>query len=220
MKTRFREFFLLAPLLFAAYPMAPLSGQIVLAVGGGATIAKTTVDAHGITASTDSRVGITVGASATFLLSERIGLQVGGSYVQKGLTRTIVTFNPITVEAAADYVEVALLVKPSFPVTEGTVHLLLGPALGINVKCEVSEDGRAIPDPGCSGPDAVKSTDFGVVGGVGFRFKMVWADLTYTVALSDISDREVELFRPVVSEFYGKNRAFSIRAGVAFRVGG
>ena len=165
----------------------------------------------------DSRLGLTLGGAVTFPLSEKVGLQIGGAYVQKGHTFDAGPFGKA--DAALDYLEVAALAKPSFPLTlmegrESSFHLLLGPAFGFQLRCELSVDGETVED-GCSGADAISSTDFGVAGGLGVQVGRFSLDLTYTLGLANVADPETDEY----GDTSAKNRVFSIQAGFSFPVG-
>jgi len=197
------------------HPTAPLAGQTLVSVAGGASISKVSFSEGGLTVTPDSRIGITAGASVTKPLAGNVGLQIGGAYVQKGFSIDQELFGEtFTVTSKIDYLEITVLAKPSFSLQEtlgrqASFHLLAGPAMGINAGCSAELNGEPVE---CS-EDGVEpsSMDVGLLGGIGVQLNRIRLDLTYTLGLSNAADD---------TETTVRNRSLVIQAGAVIPVGG
>ena len=188
-----------------------VSAQVTLAVRGGPSIAS----AAG--ASADRRTGLNIGASVTFPLSGNRGIQVGGAYVQKGVTET--TEQGVKVTAAIDYIEFPVLLRIGIP-TAGAIspHFFVGPAVSFEADCkaEVSQGGISIAVD-CNELDVdTKSIDFGAVGGVGVDIS---ATSTVAVTLDVLYNRGIAGFDLPCCRASSKHRVWSILVGAAFPIG-
>lgn len=218
MTTRSIQALLTSALLLCTsiHSTAPLAGQTLVSIGGGASISKMSFSGGGLTLTPDSRIGITLGASVAMPLAGSVGLQIGGAYVQKGYSIDQEFFGEtFTATAKIDYFEITVLAKPSFSLQEtmgreASFHLLAGPALGIEAGCSFEMGDEAGE---CSGEGGVEpsSMDFGFLAGLGFQLSRARLDLTYTLGLSNAGDD---------AETTIKNRSLSIQAGVIVPVGG
>ncbi len=251
---KYRQRFLLLMSVMALTALAlpvPLFGQSVgdtqltkqttLTIRGGASLATwggSGVDQLGDEAAVESRTGFNVGASVAFPLSDRFGLQLGGTYVQKGAR---FGFGPdpdyfgfdlgsLQVETNVDYIELSALGKASVPFgsppSRTSVYVLAGPAVAFKANCKVRAFGISA---GCdeAEEEQFKTIDFGVAGGIGAEMAIaekltVSLDLLYTLGLqsinhsgegSDASDDFDDDFDEV------KNRAFTIQVGLGFPFG-
>ena len=200
---------------------APVLGQVNVSVRGGASLATLGGSAADSIPSKGNRTGLNVGATATFGLSENMGLQLGLGYAQKGVAMS---------EAGAeitfglDYIEVPVLLQIGIP-TQGSFspHVYLGGSVAFESKCEIGvsfggiSGAVACDEPASEFQLATKSTEFGAVGGVGASIAAgeslsITLDVLYNLGLSSVDDST-----PAESL---KNRAWSFLAGVSFPLGG
>ncbi len=165
----------------------------------------------------DSRTGINVGASATFPLSESVGVRIGGAYVQKGAHGGDADFE---VTLSLDYIEFSSLLKANFPFrnTSASMYVLAGPSVAFEANCESSfSDGVSTTTINCTELRFDTNTiDFGATGGAGFEFAIPMGMILslevlytrgFTSAADEWDDDDV------------KNRAFTVWGGFAFPVG-
>ncbi len=121
---------------------APAIGQTTLSLTGGANIASADVDNEsaavpGLTSVTR----ISLGLAADFAFSDRLGMQLGGRYAQKGVG---IEFNEEGVNAESrielDYLEFTALGRLRFPLAGDrlSLHLLTGPAVAVETGCGLS----------------------------------------------------------------------------------
>lgn len=199
-------------LLLAA--AAPLSAQTVLGLNAGVNVATLGGDD---VPDASNRTGLNVGVSFLFPVGENVGLYVGGSYSQKGAE---LSEPPLTLTVSANYIEIPVLLRYGFE-GSGTVgaHFYGGGALGIEAKCEIeATDGTTTASADCSEADIeTKTFDFGLVGGFGLDFGVsetldLTLDVFYTLGLVSVDDTA-----PDPGDV--KNRAFTIRAGLAIPIG-
>ena len=205
--------FLLGALCALAFP---LQAQTVLGVHLGVNIAELGGDDI---SGGDSRTGLNIAGSVTFPLGESLALHTGAGYSQKGLTESDEGFD---VAIKLDYIEIPVLLRFAFP-TEGAlgVHIMGGAAIGIEASCKLeASSGSSSASVDCDDPEvdlATKTFDMGLMGGFGAslgltdRLDLV-VDLLYNLGLTSIEDSGAGADV--------KNRAFTLRAGVAIPVGG
>jgi len=112
-----RPSLVLPVVLFILATASPVLAQTTLSLTGGLNRTTMTADPpDGIVWRSESLTRMSVGLAATFPASERIGLQLGVAYAQKGgrlsgLDGDIL----VTTEIALDYFEFSLLAVPTFP---------------------------------------------------------------------------------------------------------
>lgn len=196
-------------LFLLAMPMFPLSAQTVLGIRGGVNIATLNEDGA------DNRTGVNLGVAVDVPLSESLGLQFGGFYSQKGAQDEV---GGATATIALDYIEIPALLRYDLPASGGaSVHFLLGPAVAFEASCNAeAADASASVSFDCdeAGIDS-KSIDFGAMGGLGLDIGIseslrLTVEGLYNLGLISIDDAGGDT----------KNRAFTIRAGVGFPLGG
>lgn len=192
---------------------APLSAQTTLGLYGGVNIANLGGDDI---QDTESRTGLNLGASVLVPLGENVGLFLGGGYSQKGAN---VSDPEVDGKFTLGYIEFPVLLRYGFPTSSAVgVHVYGGGAVALETSCEIEgSDGSVTVTVDCDevGLDT-RSTDFGLVGGAGVDIEVsdrvdLIVDLFYTLGLTSIPDT------PEDEDV--KNRAFTIRAGVAIPLG-
>lgn len=198
-------------------------GQTTIAIQGGlsrATIGGDDASEEGV--DVDARSGIKVGASATIPIQDKFSLRFGSEYVQKGFQGDIDDFfgiDNVSFGLNLDYIELSGLGAFNLMPSESTasVYMLAGPAVGINVKCEVvAGDGSTTVKEDCGDEDLdTKTLDLGITGGIGtemaFSEGMTFSvELLYTLGVQSFSSIEGDDI---------KNRAITLQAGVGFPIG-
>lgn len=167
-------------------------------VGGGIKVGVNLATLSGFNdASTTQRVGITAGGFMTFGLAPLITFEpevlfsMQGSKLHFGTSGTIVSSDAT---AKLDYVQVPLLLRIGNSGKAGaSLYAVAGPTLGILVR----DDGVA---------DQLKSTDFGVVAGVGVTVSRLLLEGRYTAGLTDFNKGGTVY----------KNRVLSLLVGLHF----
>ncbi len=204
----------LAIVLLAMIPGA-VSAQAELGVRAGLNVASLNSTGN---EEVSSRTTVNVGAFLTIPVSSVFGIQIVASFSEKGADRGA---GGASATVDIGYLQIPVLAKISLP-TPGKVgvHFLVGPTFGIRTNCtSMDEGGQSIDCDDSSGPsgDVVKSTDIGVLVGAGLDISVapktsLLVELQYEYGLSDIVDSGVN-----GTEL--KNRAFSILAGLSFKLG-
>ena len=154
-----------------------------------------------------------------------LGIQLGGSYVRRGSTFSILQLGDIIYEL--NYAEFSALAKARVPLMGERVslHLLAGPTVGMEVSCEGTivatlqpitiVDECADEGPGDTIDTPTTALDFGVAGGAGVEVRIVERvglslELLYTLGLRSIYDGPLD--QTV------KNRAMTVQAGLVFPI--
>ena len=205
----------------------PAFGQVSIAVTGGVNIASLDISTGSDFApDLKSVTRLSIGLAANIPASDGWGLQLGGSYSQKG-GRFEISEQGVNAESRVetDYLEFTVLGRAQFPVSGDRVsaHLLAGPALALESSCQLTAKATG-PGGGtfefaedCDGDIGLdRSTyDFGLAGGGGLEIKL--ADtlgmsfgLLYTYGLLDLDKSD--------SDFM-KQRALTLRAGLVYSIG-
>ena len=186
-----------------------LAAQATLSLRGGPSIA-TLSDHDGW----DARTGLSVGALVTFGISQDLGIQIGGSYVQKGAAFSNLGFDA---RLAIDYIEVPVLLRLGVP-TSGAVspHFFVGPTVSFVASCEAEI--LLFDKSDCTkGVARIKSIDFGGMAGVGLDLATSGALAVTLDALYNLGFSSLNNAAGLAGD--GKNRAWSIVAGVGFPIG-
>lgn len=143
---------------------------------------------------TDSKTGFLVGAFAGIGIAANWRIQPEISYIQKGAKvegSDVATGEPLTVTTDIDYLELLLPVGIDLAVEGETVQprLYVGPTFAFALSCEVDPD---TGDPPRDCKDDIKSSDFGIVFGIGVELGSgpgaFLADLRYDYGIADIND--------------------------------
>jgi hypothetical protein len=161
---------------------------------------------------TKTRVGFAAGAFVELRISPSFAIQPEGMFVVKGGKAEA---TGATAKAKLSYVEVPLLAKFRIPAKgngqQFSPHLYGGPFIAFKVDCSISgTDGTTTISGSCDDNDIhIKSTDFGVVFGVGVEVGRAMIDARYDLGLSKIVDESTD--NDV------KNRTLYLLVGWSFR---
>ena len=207
--------------LLAGLAADPATGQVTLGVKAGASMSDLVVSGVGVN-SQEGRNGFTGGASLTLPVPGPIALQLEASYLQKGATFSLLQLGDV--DLWLDYVQVAALAKARLPIggSRTSVYLLAGPAIAWEKSCDVTITlvlQPIIQMGNCEDEEVrtrTKNVDFAVSGGAGVLLGVTGGmglslDVLYTRGLRSIYDGELD--------WTGHNRAFSVQAGLVFRIG-
>ena len=218
---------LLIPVLFSVCAAIPVVGQTTAVLHAGVTSAR--LERAGEDDNSDgSRIGVSLGGAVTAGVLPNLGLQFGGTYIQRGASIGVLAddiVNAFYADLKLDYIELSALAKARVPLGTASLHLLAGPTLSFEVRCATdltyslggdrveSDSGRDYSDVACAERDYgigvadTEAIELGVAGGIGTDFPVgvatrVSLDLLYRLGLS-------EVFADA------KNRAVTLRAGVS-----
>ena len=199
------------------------SGQVLTLTGG--------VVRAGSSESSDTGLGLVIGGHFSVPVADRFSLQAGATYTQRfvdgfafqgfsGVTQTITE-----IQTRIDYLEIPILLKVNFladaPISP---HVLLGPAVGIKVRCIVktttsffdpfgaslSADETEASCPDNAAPRAVQ-----IDGRVGLG-----VDVEVSSGLTAVADVSYSLgLTTIFPDSSGKSRALIVRVGVALPIG-
>lgn len=222
---------LLVPALFSVGAAMPVTGQTTAVVHAGVTSAR--VGGAGENDSSDgSRIGVSLGGAVTVGVLPNLGMQLGGTYLQKGASIGVLAddiVNAFYADLKLDYIELSALAKARLPVGAASLHLLAGPTLSVEVRCVTdltyslggdtveSDSGRDYSDVACAERDYgigvadTEAIEFGVAGGIGTEFPVgvstrISLDLLYRLGLSKAFAN-------------AKNRAITLGAGISIPIG-
>ncbi|MGB4704314.1 MAG: porin family protein [Candidatus Saccharicenans sp.] len=162
-----------------------------------------------------TKQGIAGGASLEIGLIKGFSLQPEILYVQKGakITANIEGID-ITLKANIDYIEIPLLLKYNLISGGLTIpSVYAGPFIGFNRKAEFVISAPGYPEEREDIKDEIKSTEYGLVFGVGLTQKLglfrVTLDARYDLGLSNIYEGED-------GPNYIKTRTWLFMAGISF----
>ena len=215
-----RESMLLVVTFHSLMAAGSASGQVLTLTGG--------VVRAGSSESGDTGLGLVIGGHFSVPVADRFSLQAGATYTQRfvdgfafsGGTQTITE-----IQTRIDYIEIPILLKVSF-LADARIspHVLLGPAVGIKVRCIVktttsffdpfgaslSADETEASCPDNAAPRAVQidgRAGLGVDVEVSSGLTAV-ADVSYSLGLTTI-----------FPDSSGKSRALIVRVGLALPIG-
>ena len=184
------------------YQLGPVAGANLFTFGGSdATGAKT-------------RTAFYVGAALRAPLGGGgVFLEPQVLYSQEGAKYTDPTIGTLTLKSA--YLEVPILLGIDFGHGSSvTPHLFAGPAIGVNMSCDLEVTNGSITTSGACKDNGLtlKTLDLGVTGGGGITMPIgrstFLIDARYTLGLTDIT-----------SGSNLKNQGFSVGAGLTIPVG-
>lgn len=161
-----------------------------------------------------TKQGIAGGASLEIGLIKGFSLQPEILYVQKGakITANIEGID-ITLKANIDYIEIPLLLKYNLISGLTIPSVYAGPFIGFNRKAEFVISAPGYPEEREDIKDDIKSTEYGLVFGVGLTQKLglfrVTLDARYDLGLSNIFEGED-------GPNYIKTRTWLFMAGISF----
>ena len=239
-----KSLLLLLPVTLVLALGTPASAQTTLSLMGGMN--RTSLD-FDLPAEADFLQPVnrmSVGLTSTFPVSDRFGIQLGGTYSQKGGSFDFVELFRLLsgmaivpedfmsemegVDVAAnlkmDYIELTAMAEVRFPLSGERVsaHLMAGPALALRSSCQFRMSIRGPDTPSVDqsedcdsvGLDA-RGLDFGLGGGAGLM-----------MGLTDKLDARVGVLYTLglldISENDSetwKHRALTLRAGLGYRIG-
>ena len=197
------------------------SGQVLTLTGGVVRAGSSESDSTGF--------GLVIGGHFSVPVANRFSLRAGATYTQRFVNEfAFQTFNPdgtlsiVQIEARNDYIEIPILLKVSFmadaPISP---HLLFGPAVGIEVRCSLTETTTTFDLFGAfSGSDeselpcaSARAVQFDGRAGLGFDVQVFGgltavADVSYSLGLTTI-----------FADSPGKSRALFVQLGVGLPFG-
>lgn len=194
-----KSIFVLTCLLALALA-ASAQAQTGFGIKGGLTIAKLTGDD---TDALESRTGFMVGGYAAIPIGEGTAIQPELSYAQKGAKFDA---DGTDVVEKFDYIEIPVLFKYTVAGEGARPYFLVGPYLGLNISAKIESEGQSVD------VDEIKSTDFGLVFGIGVELKKFLIEARYGLGLTDIYEE------PEGVEDFGslKTSTIAIQIGYAF----
>ena len=208
----------------------PVSAQTTISLMAGLNRTSLGVDTDAVpTPYYKSVKGMSVGVTATLPVSGRFGIQLGGSYSQKGgrvdVERRLEGVGDrrgvLIVDGRAEmsYLELALLARMGFPLTgeRASGHLLAGPVLARLSSCRWHN--YTFGDCHDCGivPFHPKRYDVGVAAGGGIEIGLtdtldLAVGILYTLGILDIN-------KDAPVSFGRKNRTLTLRTGLSFPIG-
>lgn len=200
-----KSFVLLALIALSA---APVRAQ-GLEFSGGVNLS--TLSGDGITDAARN-LGMNIAVGVVIPVGP-IGVNLGGAFSQKGAEQIV---DGVTEVVDLSYIELPFHARlPLIGAGPIRLNLVLGPTLGINTGCEISDDVNAVRDCADLGGINVRSMDWSGTGGLGLSFRVgglayAGVDLKYTMGFTDVED--TALF-----DTY-KNRAFTLQGHFGFDV--
>lgn len=199
----------------------PALGQATIALTGGANLASLAIGRSGDDSGARRIMRLSVGLDATIPLSERLGVQVGGSYSEKGASfrdRALLNYRGAL---ELDYLEVRMLGKALVYESGGGVelHLVAGPAVARQASChragQVTTMGNTTGHRIACDVEATSSFDFGAVGGAWME---MWIGDRLGLLLSLLHTRGLHDIDAWSHDATMKNRTLSFNTGVVFSI--
>jgi len=158
---------------------------------------------------TDNKTGFSFGVFAALQLANLIYFQPEILYTMKGAKQKF-DFGGETIDVSIklNYIEIPLLIRLNVPVQGASFapNLFAGPAIAFNLSAKVKAEGGGESSE-VDIKDDTKSTDFGLIVGVGSAFGPLVLDIRYILGLSSIDDS--------AEKADVKNRVISFNAGIA-----
>ncbi len=139
--------------------------SIELGLEGGLNLANVSITPS---QTSNSRTGLIVGGVIDIGISNSIGVTGGLRYIMKGFQ---VTNQGYTFTDKLNYLEVPVLLKVKFPLTEIKPYVIGGPVLGIRVSASEEQSGGG-QSADVDASSAYESIDFGLLFGAGMDFKV------------------------------------------------
>ncbi len=182
---------------------APLSAQGIGLVAGVVS-ANISVDPLLSGTEVSSRTGFAGGLSLTIMSNKMMSLGAEGLYVQKGAKLKSGT---ITGSEEIAYLEVPVLLH--IKLGGGPTHpfLLVGAQYSMMLSC--SQKISTLADVDCKASDDIKSSDFGIMAGIGIRSGKLSLSIRYDLGLQNITKD------PSVGDPTAKNKAIMALVGIS-----
>lgn len=192
---------LLASAILSGWAGNASANHMSLGIEGGLSMANITTDP---TTTTDSRTGLSLGATFDLQLYEWLYLNPEVLYVQAGAKNQA---TPV-VTSKVDYIAVPVNFKAKFDATpEFKPYVFVGPSIAFKVTGK-TDDGTTTADI-----LGLKSTDFGLGFGGGFQW---WVTPTVAVNLNGRYVLGLSNDLDTTTTASSKNKAFIAMAGVDF----
>jgi opacity protein-like surface antigen len=137
---------------------------------------------------TNTRTGLIFGANLELGFSKNFSVQPGLRFIMKGASSSSAAG---TVTDKLNYLEIPVLLKVNFPLTEVLPYLIAGPVLGINMSASEDQTPTGGTTTTVDVSNSISGTDFNLLvgGGVGFRLTKridLFAQFAYAFGLSNI----------------------------------
>ncbi len=185
--------------------------QLKLAIGGeaGINIANFTGTPD---PSTSTRTGLIIGADFSMGFTKYIAIQPGLKFIMKGASNSSAAGS---VSDKLNYLEIPVLLKVTFPLTEVSPYLIGGPVLAINMSANEDQTPTGGTTTTVDVSNDISGTDFDLLvgGGVGFKVAPrmdIFAQFGYSFGLSNI------LKNSTTNTL--KNNGIQLTAGVMFHL--
>lgn len=216
--TRFR--LVAQPVLLFLLTGTPVAGQITVGIRAGASMSEVVVTGLHIDDQAPRREYM-VGASVGLPLSPHLGIEFGGSYIQRGSTSTLLQLGDV--DLRIQYLRLTGLARAAVPLAGPlSMHVLGGPAIAVETSCERDTTLALQPivisiecdDP--AGNAVTGPFDFGLMGGAGLRFAptgrtVLSVDVLYTHGIGSFLEPD--------QDYTAENRAIELQVGIGFAIG-
>ncbi|NNM07310.1 MAG: PorT family protein [Gemmatimonadetes bacterium] len=197
-------------------PPVRLGAQASLGFRAGINVA--TFGGGPIDTSYEYREGVNIGAYLDLSVSEKVGLQIGVGYGEKGADLTAETeLGTLDWKNPIGYLEIPILLRVDLATgSRVSPQVMFGPTISLKTSCKWETEVSGSPlklDCDGAGFD-YRTMDFGAMGGLSVKvalsdgIALVGGSL-YTIGLRSIGEGGDSV----------KNRAFSITLGLAFPLG-
>ncbi|MEO6694144.1 MAG: porin family protein [Ignavibacteria bacterium] len=204
-----RTIALIALFVISSFYTNAQSQSLSLGIEGGINISNIT-STPAVT--TNSRTGLIVGSVLDINVTPTITIAPGLRYVMKGWTSTPTA--GVTFTDKLNYLEVPVLLKVKFPLTEVKPYLAAGPVLGIQLSA-TEEQTNGTQNTSQDISSLVESIDFGLLFGGGLDFRVgfktdLFVQFGYELGLSNI-------LKNATTQTI-KNNGIQITGGVKFKL--
>ncbi len=159
---------------------------------------------------TNGRAGFTVGGFADIGVSRLISIRPGLRYVMKGFSSS---GNGVTFTDRLGYLEIPVLLKINFPLTEVKPYIMAGPTLGIQLSAS-EEATNGVQTQTSDASTVFETIDFGLFFGSGLEFHIanktdMFIGGGYSLGLSNVVK---------IPNISGKNSGFQFMGGFKFNI--
>jgi hypothetical protein len=144
------------------------------------------------TVTTSGKTGFIIGSFLDINFSRNFSVAPGLRFITKGYVQnfTDANGNAITETVSFNYIEIPVLLRVEFPLTEVKPYLFAGPTLAINLAATADDVGGGT-STSTDVSTNISGTDFGLLfgGGVGFKIAPkidLFASFGYELGLSNI----------------------------------
>ena len=160
-----------------------------------------------------TRTGLIIGANFEIGFNKNFSVQPGVRYIMKGAGGSDGAGGTFTTKL--NYLDIPVLLKVNFPLSEVTPYLLAGPVLSINMSASQDDTPNGGTTTTTDVSAQVSGSDFGILfgGGVGFAMNKkidIYAQFGYQLGLSNILKNNTTTTL--------KNNGIQLTAGVMFDI--